>query len=64
MPLRNFLKRPTVTVQPAIGEGQQTQPIPIGKADEGQTRSSLSIRRSRDTDPGEYKMSGALPSVG
>ncbi|KAL1954461.1 hypothetical protein VTO42DRAFT_1137 [Malbranchea cinnamomea] len=58
-PFRNFLKRPTETVQLAIDEGQQTPAIPIGKADEGRQRPSLTIRRrrSKESDPGEYKMS-------
>lgn len=50
-----------MTVQPAIDEGQQTQAIPI-KADDGSSRPSLSVRRSGDSDSGEYKMSGELLS--
>lgn len=59
-PFRNFFpKRPSVNVEPAAEDSQASpsNPPADNKGSDNRLRPSLNIRRSRDDEPNEYKMS-------
>lgn len=58
--IRNFFpKRPAVNLVPAASDPPVLQNV-VGNGPNGLQRTSLTLRRSVDEKPNEYKMSGML----